>query len=115
VYCVRAVWEGAVGEARGVAVCSRVGGGVSLGGTGVKVATRVGVSVPGSSGWKGVGDGVPWGLAVTNTSVGGPGCRYCGSEQEREARSRAGRASRKDVFMKVSSAQQCPHVVCGAG
>ena len=74
VYCVRAVAGPEVGGGSGVAVNSNVGGGVSVGGTGVKVDARVGVAVPGTSGWNGVGVDEASGLGETNTSAGGSVC-----------------------------------------
>jgi len=73
-YCVRAEGGAEVGEGRVVAVYARVGRGVSLGGSGVKVETRVGVPdgarVP-AMGWNGVEVGEASGGTVTITSVGG--------------------------------------------
>jgi len=74
VYCVRAEGEGGTGEARVVAVNSRVGSGVSVGGSGVKVEMGVAGSSGASEspiGWNGVEVGEAFGLTVTNTSVGG--------------------------------------------
>jgi len=74
VYCVRAEDGAAVGEGRVVAVNSRVGRGVSVGGSGVKVGARVGGSSGTTviaTGWNGVEVGKASGFVVTNTSVGG--------------------------------------------
>jgi isoaspartyl peptidase/L-asparaginase-like protein (Ntn-hydrolase superfamily) len=59
-----------VGEARVVAVNSRVGSGVSVGGRCVKVETRVGDSGVISAGWNGVGVSEASGFGVTSTSPG---------------------------------------------
>jgi len=72
-YCVRPETAGVVGEARVVAVNSRVGSGVSVGGRGVKV--DAGVSDSNGArvtplGWNGVGVSEASGFGVTSTSPG---------------------------------------------
>jgi len=64
VYCVRDVCDGAVGCGRGVAVYSRVGSGVFVGGKGVNVETMVALTGMKfeSAGWNGVGEGTALGF-----------------------------------------------------
>jgi hypothetical protein len=59
-----------VGEASVVAVNSRVGSGVSVGGGAVKVETNVGGSGVMSAGWNGVGVRDASGFGVTSASPG---------------------------------------------
>jgi hypothetical protein len=73
-YCVRAAEGEAVAGGRGVAVNSRVGSGVSVGGNGVNVGTYVAGSMGANAspaGWKGVGVEEASGFGVTITSAGG--------------------------------------------
>ena len=63
---------GEVGKGSVVAVNARVGRGVSVGGSGVNVETRVGESGGASTapaGWKGVGVGSALGFGVTSTKL----------------------------------------------
>ena len=98
--------DGGVGEGRVVAVNSRVGRGVSVGGTGVNVYASVGVFVGASdiaAGWNGVGVADALGFAVTSTSVGGSACMDTGREQDVKIQRRRNDASRREVFMKCYS------------
>jgi hypothetical protein len=102
-YCVRAEGGAEVGEGRVVAVYSRVGRGVSLGGSGVKVETRVGVldgaSVP-AMGWNGVEVGEASGGTVTITSVGGAATEVC-REQALRNQPKTRSVSRREFFIKI--------------
>src|SRR5258705_13266983 len=72
VYWVRVDGAREVSEGRMVAVNSRVGRGVSVGGSGVNVEARVGESGGASiapAGWKGVGVGSALGFGVTSTKL----------------------------------------------
>jgi hypothetical protein len=103
VYCVLAVAEAAVGKGSGVAVYSRVGSGVSVGGTGVKVDSSVGVAVPGIRGWNGVGVADASGFGETKTSWGRSTCAYGGNEQPSKTKTSERSASRRGVFIEFYS------------
>ncbi|RPH74343.1 hypothetical protein EHM76_03720 [bacterium] len=104
-YCVRAEAGAEVGEGRVVAVNSRVGRGVSVGGTGVNVGTRVGVSsgatVP-PTGWNGVDVGEAFGSTVTITSVGGA-VFDVGRAQAVDIQMKRRRANRREIFINKCS------------
>ena len=108
-YCVRAEVEGAVGEASGVAVNSKVGRGVSVGGSGVNVATRVGGSLAIPAGWKGVGVSDESGAGVTSTSDGGAP-RAVGKEQAMRDKQRSMKGKR-EFFMKYYSVVMNPSLI----
>lgn len=94
-YCVRAEVDGAVGETSDVAVNSKVGGGVFVGGSGVKEAERVGVSLA-AAGWKGVGVEDESGAGVTSTSGEGTPSAV---GREQAVRIKVKSARRKEVFI----------------
>ena len=96
-----------MGEARGVAVNSRVGSGVSVGGTGVKVETRVGGSTATSlpMGWKGVEVGDAFGFAVTNTSEG------CAASAE--GKEQAVSKKNRDIKRKTERVMGCSEAFIG--
>jgi hypothetical protein len=76
-----------VGDGRLVAVDSRVGGGVLIGGSGVNVGTSVGGSSDArvrATGWNGVEVGRAFGSGVTNTS-GARGGRAVAAAGRRQA------------------------------
>jgi hypothetical protein len=91
--------EGAVGKTSGVAVNSKVGRGVSVGGSGVKVETSVGGSGVIAAGWKGVGVSDESGVGVTSTSDG-EAPSAVGSEQAVASHIKSRNANRGVSFIK---------------
>jgi hypothetical protein len=98
-----------VGETSDVAVNSKVGGGVFVGGSGVKEAERVGVSLA-TAGWKGVGVREESGAGVTSTSGEGTPSAV---GREQAARIRVTSANRRGVFISSLSNRcfVCAHAV----
>src|SRR5574339_821223 len=101
VYCVRAEAEGEGSGGSGVAVNSRVGSGVSVGGAGVNVYTASVGATDIPAGWNGVGLGEASGLGVTSTIVGRFACTYTGNEQAVKTNRITMAASRRGCFMYV--------------
>jgi hypothetical protein len=102
VYCVRAEGGAEVCGGSDVAVKARVGRGVFVGGSGVKLGIRVassgGTRIP-EAGWNGVEVGEAFGSTVTITSVGAGAVTAVGSVQDVDIRIRRRSAKRRDVFI----------------
>lgn len=93
-----------MGEGRGVDVNANVGGGVFVGGSGVKVGINVGDSIAvgvNVTGWKGVGVGDAFDACVTSTSVGGSVVCTCGEAQEARKNKRTKKFNRSGIFIKI--------------